>query len=72
MFRCLFCNYVSEPVYIVYKLKQKDIDIVIETTTTKKVKKRLKYLRSCKYVYDNITYDKYQDKALAKFYESSC
>ena len=69
MFNCLFCNSVSEPVYIVYQLKQKEIDVVIETTTTQKVKKRLHYLRSCNFIENKITYDKDQDRALAKFYK---
>lgn len=70
MFNCLFCNYVSEPVYIVYKLKQKDIDVIIEETTMKKLKRRLNYLKSTNFFENKITYDKVQDRALNKFYKS--
>ena len=67
MFSCLFPK--SEPVYIVYKLKQKDIDTIIEETTIRKLKKRLRNLKSCGYIDGKIVCDTNMDNAIKIFYK---
>ena len=66
MFNC-FLN-KSDPVYIVYKLKQKDIDTIIEETTIRKLKNRLKKLKSSRSINGKIIYDSNIDNAIKKFY----
>ena len=67
MFNC-FKFKSSTTVYIVYKLKQKNIDTVIEETTINKLNKRLTNLKSSNYIYDKIVYDTNMEDAIKKFY----
>ena len=67
MFNCFKCK-SSTTVYIVYKLKQKNIDTVIEETTINKLNKRLTNLKSSNYIYDKIVYDTNMENAIKKFY----
>ena len=66
MFNCFKCK--SSTVYIVYKLKQKKIDTVIEETTINKLNKRLINLKSSNYIYDKIVCDTNMENAIKKFY----
>ena len=66
MFSCLFTK--SEPVYIVYKLKQKDIDTIIEETTKRKLKNRLKQIKSNGYIDSKIVYNTNINNAIKEFY----
>ena len=69
MFNWLCCKQ-SKPVYIIYKLKQNNIDTVIEKTNEHNLKKRLYNLKNSRYIYDKIIYDYDQNIALNKFYNS--
>ena len=66
MFNCLLDK--SDPVYIVYKLKQKNIDTIIEETTKRKLKNKLKKLKLCTNIGSKIVYDTILDNAIKKFY----
>ena len=67
MFSFLFPK--SDSVYIAYKLKQKDIDTIIEETTKRKLKKRLKQIKSSGYINGKIVYDTNINNVIRKFYK---
>ena len=63
------CGSKPKTVFVVYKLKTENIDIVIEIINEKKVKKRLKELQQSRHIYNHIVYDEHEDKAIQKFYD---
>ena len=68
MLSWLFFRNKSKDVFIVYKLKQNNIDTVIEVTKEHKLQKRLINLKKSNFVHNKITYDYNENVALQKFY----
>ena len=69
MLNWLFCkNVKQEPIYIVYQLKDKNIDTIIEESNINYYKKRINQLKKSIFV-SKIVFNKDKDIAIQKFYE---
>lgn len=63
----MFCK--KYKMYIAFNLTYNNIGLTIEQTTNRRLKERIKNLRSCSHV-TNIVYDKDERKAIQKYYEN--
>ena len=62
------CGSKPKTIFIIYKLKNENVDTVIEMIDEKKVKKRLKELQKSRHVYNHIVHDEDENTAIRKFY----